>query len=56
VETGEPVTVPAGTFEVFRVSVTGGSVPLVLYVTQETPRRVVRLEAVGQPLVIELVK
>lgn len=56
VETGAPVTVPAGTFEVFKVGLTGGPVPLTLYVTQNAPRRVVRIEAVGQPFVLELVQ
>jgi len=56
VEASDPVTVPAGTFEVYRVAVNGGSVPLVLSVSRDLPRRVVRLEAVGQPLVMELVK
>jgi hypothetical protein len=55
-ETGAAVTVPAGTFEVFKVSLTGGPVPIAMYVTQAAPRRVVRLEAVGQPFVLELVK
>jgi hypothetical protein len=55
-EVGAPVTVPAGTFEVFKVSLTGGPVPLAVYVTQAAPRRVVKLEAVGQPFVLELVK
>jgi hypothetical protein len=56
VQAGAPVTVPAGTFEVFKVSLTGGPVPLVLYVTQATPRRTVRIEVVGQPFVLELVQ
>jgi hypothetical protein len=56
VEAGAPVTVPAGTFEVFKVGLTGGPVPLTLYVTQNAPRRVVRIEAVGQPFVLELVQ
>jgi zinc protease len=56
VEPGAPVTVPAGTFEVFKLNVSGGPVPLTLYVTRQAPRRIVRIEAVGQPFVLELVQ
>jgi hypothetical protein len=56
VEALEDVTVPAGTFPVFRVSVTGGDAPAVLYVSREAPRRVVKIEIVGQPVAFELVK
>jgi predicted Zn-dependent peptidase len=52
----EDVTVPAGTFSTFKVSMTGGDFPAVLYVSRETPRRVVKIEVVGQPVVFELVK
>lgn len=52
----EDVSVPAGTYSAFRVEVTGGSQPFVFYVSRETPRRLLKLEVVGQPLVFELVK
>jgi len=52
----EPVTVPAGTFQAYRVDVTGSRVPFVMYVTTATPRRVVKTEFIGQPYVVELVK
>ncbi len=52
----EAVVVPAGTFQAYRVEVTGSKVPLVLYVTMDSPHRVVKQEWVGQPVVIELVK
>ena len=52
----EPVTVPAGTFQAYRVDVTGSRVPFVMYVTTTTPRRVVKTEFIGQPYVVELVK
>jgi hypothetical protein len=48
--------VPAGTFQAYRVEVTGSKVPLVLYVTTDSPHRVVKQEWVGQPVVIELIK
>jgi len=52
----EAVVVPAGTFQAYRVDVTGPKVPLVLYVSVDSPHRVVKQEFVGQPVVIELVK
>jgi predicted Zn-dependent peptidase len=56
VEGVEDVTVPAGTFPTFRVSLTGGDLPVVFLVSRDTPRRVVKIEIVGQPVVFELVK
>lgn len=55
VEGVEEVTVPAGTFSVFRVSMMGGDVQRVFYVSRETPRKIVKMEIVGQPVVFELV-
>ena len=52
----QEVTVPAGTFSAFRVEVAGGQQPFVFYVGREAPRRLLRVEIVGQPLVFELVK
>jgi hypothetical protein len=54
VGTVESVTVPAGTFQAYRVESTGGSSPLVLWMRAEGPHVVVRQEVVGQPFVIEL--
>ena len=48
------VTVPAGTFETFRVIQEGGNPGNVLYVTTSRPRRLVRVDVVGQPMTIEL--
>ena len=50
------LSVPAGTFPVFQVQVTGSSNAMVLYITRDTPRRVVRVEQMGRPLSFELVK
>jgi zinc protease len=50
----ESVTVPAGTFQAFRVSSTGGSSPLTLWLRADAPHILVRQELVGQPLVSEL--
>jgi zinc protease len=52
----EPVTVPAGTFQAYRIDVTGSRVPFTMYVGTEAPRRVLKTEFVGQPFVVELVK
>ncbi|MGH7567583.1 MAG: M16 family metallopeptidase [Gemmatimonadales bacterium] len=52
----ESVTVPAGTFQAYRLDIAGGQAPLVIHVTTETPRRIVRFEPVGTPIVLELVK
>ena len=52
----DSVTVPAGTFRVFKVEVSGGEMPARLYVSRDAPRRIVKLELVGAPIVFELVK
>jgi Protein of unknown function (DUF3108) len=50
----ESVTVPAGTFQAYRVQVTGGSSPLVLWLRADGPHVTVKQEVVGQPFVVEL--
>ncbi len=52
----EAVTVPAGTFQGFRIDVTGSRVPFTMYVGTEAPRRLLKTEFVGQPFVVELVR
>ena len=52
----EAVTVPAGTFQGFRIDVTGSRVPFTMYVGADTPRRVLKTEFVGQPFLVELLK
>jgi hypothetical protein len=52
----ESVTVPAGTFQAYRIDVTGSRVPFAMYVSTETPRRILKTEFVGQPFVVELVR
>ncbi|MGH2829088.1 MAG: hypothetical protein ACRDJM_01250, partial [Actinomycetota bacterium] len=56
VSDGGSLTVPAGTFRTFRLDVTGGQVPTVFHVAQDTPRRIVKIELIGAPFVLELVK
>ncbi|MBI1968178.1 MAG: insulinase family protein [Gemmatimonadetes bacterium] len=50
------VTVPAGTFQAYRIDVSGGQAPFVFYVSTTTPRRLVKIEVLGAPFVFELVK
>jgi zinc protease len=52
----ESVSVPAGTFQGFRIDATGSRVPFTMYVGTDVPRRVLKTEFVGQPFVVELVK
>src|SRR2546425_384768 len=52
----ESVVVPAGTFQAYRIAVTGSRVPFTMYVSATAPRRVVKTEYLGQPLIVELVK
>jgi predicted Zn-dependent peptidase len=52
----ESITVPAGTFQAYHVDVTGSRVPFTMYVSTDTPRRVLKTEFAGQPFVVELVK
>ena len=52
----EAVTVPAGTFQGFRIDVTGSRVPFTMYVSTDAPRRLLKTEFVGQPFVVELIK
>jgi hypothetical protein len=49
----ETVEVPAGTFETYRLEVSG-SQPMTLWVTRSDPHIVVKREIVGQPVSIEL--
>lgn len=48
------LTVPAGSFSAYKVEVSGTPQPFVFYVSRETPRRLVKIEIVGQPLTFEL--
>lgn len=52
----ESVTVPAGTFNAYRVELTGGEAPVTFFVTTAAPHRVVRIVPVGQPLEFVLAK
>lgn len=52
----ESVTVPAGTFAVLRVEVTGQEQPMTMYVTAAAPHRIVKMTLPGQPVEFVLVK
>jgi hypothetical protein len=52
----EQVTVPAGTFEAYRVELTGAEAPLTYFVTTAAPYRVVRIAFAGQPIEMVLAK
>jgi hypothetical protein len=51
---GESVTVPAGTFDCWKVQLSGGQMPTDLYITKAAPYLLVRYAQVGSPLVTEL--
>lgn len=46
----EMVETPAGTFDTYKVAVTGGSVENNVYVTKSLPRKTVRIDVVGRPM------
>ena len=52
----EKVTVPAGTFDTYKVEMTGGKVPTTYYVEVAAPHRLVRMVPGGQPVEVVLVK
>jgi zinc protease len=52
----DSVTVPAGTFQCWKIEITGGQVPYNYYVTKAAPYLLVKYEMVGQPIAFELTK
>ncbi|HEY6808035.1 MAG TPA: hypothetical protein VI160_04530, partial [Gemmatimonadales bacterium] len=52
----DTIAVPAGTFPAYRVEMSGGSQDVVFHVSVAAPRRVLKIEPVGTPVSIELVK
>ncbi len=52
----ESVTVPAGTFAVYRVDVVGGTQPMTFFVTTAAPYRIVKMIMVGTPVEFLLVR
>jgi len=56
VKATETITVPAGTFEVYRVEMAGGQTPVAMYVTVAAPHRLVKIAPQGAPLEFVLAK
>lgn len=55
--TGESeIVVPAGRFVAWRVEVTGGELPMTLFLRQESPHILIRQEYAGQPVRFDLVE
>ena len=52
----ESVTVPAGTFPVYRVELTGQSQPMTLFVTTAAPYHIVKMTLAGAPVEFVLVR
>jgi hypothetical protein len=52
----ETITVPAGTFPVYRVEMTGQEAPITFYVTTAEPHRTVKMAFTGAPVEFVLVK
>ena len=52
----ESVTVPAGTFAVYRAELSGGPQPVTFYVTKASPFRLVKVAIAGTPIEMQLVK
>lgn len=52
----EKLTVPAGTFDVYRVELSGGQAPVAMYVTTDPAHRLVKIAPRGAPLEFVLAK
>ena len=52
----ESVTVPAGTFQAYRVVITGAPQPQTVFVSTTSPHRVLKISLTGQPVEFVLVK
>jgi zinc protease len=55
VEDSGTVTVPAGTFQAYKVSVNGGKTPLTMFVTTALPHRLISIDVGGTTLSFQLV-
>ena len=52
----EKVTVPAGTFDVYRVDLSGGEQPATFFITKSQPHRLVKVTVAGAPVEFVLAK
>lgn len=56
VKATETLTVPAGSFDVYRVELSGGQAPVAMYVTTDATHRLVKVAPRGAPLEFVLAK
>ena len=56
VKSTEQLTVPAGTFEVYRVELSGGQAPVAMFVTTDATHRLMKIAPQGAPLEFVLAK
>jgi len=56
VKATEKLTVPAGSFDVYRVELSGGQAPVAMYVTTDSTHRLVKVAPRGAPLEFVLAK
>jgi zinc protease len=54
VEAAEEITVPAGTFRTWRISISGGQAPTNIWISLDSPYRMVKMAPVGAPIEIVL--
>ena len=52
----DTLKVPAGTFRALKVMVSGGEIPMAFYVSEASPRRILKVEILETPVVFELVR
>jgi hypothetical protein len=52
----EKVTVPAGTFDAYRVEISGGQGPVAMFITTDAPHRLIKVAPQGAPLEFVLAK
>ena len=56
VSTEESVRVPLGTFDAYKVDVTGGEQPLTFWIEKAAPNRLLKLAFVGAPIEMQRVR
>ena len=56
VKSTEKLTVPAGTFDVYRVELSGGQAPVAMFITTDATHRLVKIAPQGAPLEFVLAK
>ena len=56
VKATEKLTVPAGTFDVYRIELSGGQAPVAMFVTTDAAHRLVKIAPRGAPLEFVLAK